>query len=373
MESEDFLKQALIKRIENHNLRKLQVPDSSLIDFCSNDFLGFGRSEAIRNKVLDAFRSIDLPTYKPSSRLICGNHALYEELEIYLAQFHHAASGLIFNTGYMANLGVLSSIPQRRDTIIFDEQIHASARDGIRLSLANSFSFRHNDINDLEKKIQQAKGKIFVVVESVYSMDGDSPDIKALVSLKNKHGLYLIVDEAHSNGVVGDKGKGFCVDAGVEKDVFARIMTFGKAIGANGAIVLGSKILVEYLVNFARPFIYTTALATESLLRIKMAYQALEVFDFAHIKEIKHYFSLKFGELQHVNVKGSGLINSILVPGNEKVSQIAHQLRLIGFNIREVRSPTVAVGTERLRICLHQFNKMSEIDDLYDQLKKVLN
>ena len=195
------IEQKLSDRKSENALRELKV-NESLVDFCSNDYLGFSSESEIH--ILD---EVITQTYGATgSRLISGNHKVTEEVEKILANYYKAESALIFNSGYNANIGIFASLPQRGDTIIYDELIHASIRDGIRLSNANSFSFKHNDILALEEKIKNAKGHIWIAVESIYSMDGDAAPLKELAGLCEKYDAALIVDEAHACGIFGEKG-----------------------------------------------------------------------------------------------------------------------------------------------------------------------
>lgn len=275
-------KSLLIKlehRKQNNALRSL--PSSNhLIDFASNDYLGFAHSEVIFNTthqfLLDSNIKINGAT---GSRLLSGNHHLYQETEDYIAAFHQSESALIFNSGYDANVGFFSSVPQRNDVILYDELCHASIRDGIQLSNAKSYKFEHNDFEDLENRIQKFKSQeneIYIVTESVFSMDGDCPEIQNLVTLSEKYHCLLVVDEAHALGVFGEYGEGLIQSLRLQNKVFARIMTFGKGLGCHGAAILGNQQLKEYLVNFARSFIYTTGLSPHSVATILIAYQSLK-------------------------------------------------------------------------------------------------
>lgn len=260
----------LLKKLEQrkigNSLRKLPKKNNALIDFSSNDYLGFARNRKVSEvgaRILQNDNSAE--NGATGSRLITGNHLLYEGTEKMLADFHQSNSALIFNSGYDANLGFFASVPQRGDLVFYDELIHASIRDGISLGNAKAQKFPHNNFKNLEEKIQKEKGKllpdaeIFVVTESVFSMDGDSPDLKVLSKLCKKLKCRLIVDEAHAVGVFGANGVGLVQVLGLQNEVFARIVTFGKAMGCHGAAVLGDAKLREYLINFARSFIYTTA------------------------------------------------------------------------------------------------------------------
>ncbi|MBL4654010.1 MAG: aminotransferase class I/II-fold pyridoxal phosphate-dependent enzyme, partial [Flavobacteriales bacterium] len=250
------VEQTLSDKLENRKgenaLRSLKTVNG-LIDFSSNDYLGFARDFAVLNHSVGVGGST-------GSRLLTGNSIEAEELEAFIAEYHNAEAGLLYNSGYDANIGLLSCVPQRGDTVIYDELSHASIIDGIRLSRAESFKFKHNNLEHLETRLKSAKGNVFVVVESVYSMDGDFSPLQELINLKQKFDFNLIVDEAHATGLFGKKGEGRCVELGIQNEVFARVHTYGKALGCHGAIVLGSETLRSYLINFSRSFIYTTAL-----------------------------------------------------------------------------------------------------------------
>ncbi len=368
--AENFLQGKLTERTENKLLRKLTnvvLP----FDFCSNDYLGFARSTELSNLINEQLKQI-----KPhqngagGSRLLSGNHPYIETTEKFIADFHHAPAGLIFNSGYDANIGVLSSIPQRGDTIITDELIHASLIDGARLSHADRFKFRHNDLSDLEQKIKAAKGLIYVVVESVYSMDGDLAPLLKISELCNRYHAHLIVDEAHATGIFGFKGKGLVVELGLENEVFARIVTFGKALGVHGAILLGSAILRDYLINFARSFIYTTAAPLHNIVAVNCAYQMLNNGNHQKliVQKIELYNNL-ISELELPRIQSNSAIQTILFNNNELTKNAANLLQDKGFDVKAILSPTVKQGNERLRICLHTYNTNQEIIDLVNHLK----
>jgi 8-amino-7-oxononanoate synthase len=360
-EAEKFIQQKLHQRKHDDNFRVLKTA-SGLIDFCSNDYLGFARSEELKALVEAELQKY--PNYlngSGGSRLLSGNTVFTEELEQQIADFHQAEAGLIFNSGYDANLGLFSCLPQRGDTIITDELIHACIIDGARLSLANRFSFKHNDLDDLEKKLKNAKGICYIAVESVYSMDGDEAPLQEIIQLTIKYNANLIVDEAHATGVFGG---GLVQQQQLENQVFARTVTFGKALGSHGAIVLGSDNLRNYLINFARSFIYTTAPAFHQLLTTKMAYQLLENSTEKQ-QRLSKLISIFKNTLQkkHSNllIESNSAIQSILIPGNANAKQMAQQLQKNGFDVRAILSPTVAAGMERLRICIHTYNTEEEI------------
>jgi 8-amino-7-oxononanoate synthase len=359
----DRMSDALRRRAELGNLRSLTVVDG-LIDFASNDYLGFASRPEILNAVDSSGRF-----GSTGSRLLTGNSRLAGDLERQIASFYEAPAGLLFNSGYDANLGLMSCIAERADTILYDQFVHASLRDGIRLSPARSFHFRHNDLDDLRKKIRQADGRAFIVVESVYSMDGDSPNLVELAEVARQHQASLIVDEAHATGVFGKGGRGRVTELDLQDVCFARIHTFGKALGCHGAIVLGSETLRQFLINFCRPFIYTTFLPDHSLYAIRSAYEMLNDAIVGEIRDRIGFFVRHIpSELRHIWIPSHSAIQCFLFPGNARVKAITRELSGAGFDVRPVLHPTVPEGKERIRICLHVFNGESEIERLLNSL-----
>jgi 8-amino-7-oxononanoate synthase len=360
---EDFLLSQLEKRREQHAFRALRLPTPGMTDFCSNDYLGLARSAAMQESMHALMQERPYMHGSAGSRLLAGNYTWIEEAETMLATFHQSTAALIFNSGYDANVGLFSSVPQKGDTIIYDQLIHASIRDGIRLSKAQSFSFLHNDLEDLKKKLQHAEGNVFVAIESVYSMDGDMAPLKEISALcENAH---LIVDEAHATGVIGEKGEGYAQHLGVP--CFARIHTFGKAVGCHGAVIVGSQALRDYLINFARSFIYTTALPAPSIAAIMASYDL-----FPHMSSARKHLSVLIRKFQSAGLPSALIsetpIQVVLTPGNEVARKVAAELQLGGMDVRAILHPTVPKGGERLRIVLHSYNTLEEVDHLLNTL-----
>jgi len=366
-----WIHERLQQRAADGLLRKLPQ-QQDLADFCSNDYLGFSRSPALKAKVFQAQQAHqDSPLGATGSRLLTGNSAFAENLEAEIAAAHQVEAALLFNSGYTANLALFSSLPQKGDTIIIDELIHGSVIDGCRLSFANRIKFKHNDLQSLEDKIKRAKGRCYVAIESVYSMDGDLAPLKEMTALCKNYGALLIVDEAHAFGVFG---KGLVHLAGLTNDVFAVLITFGKALGAHGAAVLGSHLLRSYLVNFARPFIYSTAMPFSNLLQLQTASRFLQ--ENASLQEDLQRKILFF---QQCLFAGSAIkirqspIQAIILPGNEKVKRLSRELADQGIAVYPILSPTVPKGQERLRICIHTFNTDQDIEKLCFLLLKDIN
>lgn len=371
----------LEKRLENRkqdNAFRNLNSSNGLIDFSSNDYLGFASSPQIFQSTTDILKeTTGLKNGSTGSRLLTGNHELYRETEDFLSHFHHSDAAVVFNSGYDANLGFFASVPQREDIVFYDELIHASIRDAMSLGKAKSIKFKHNDLQDLLKRIKRISenreingGDIYIVTESVFSMDGDIPDLLMLAEIAEDKGYFLVVDEAHSTGVFGEKGEGLVQEIGITNKIFARIITFGKAMGGHGAAILGSKELREYLINFARSFIFTTALPPHSVAGILAAYHYLQSpAGQAERKKLLENILFFKKQIQQKNIHSSFVpgispIQSFLIQGNEEVKTLSGQLREGIYDVKPILSPTVPKGAERLRICLHSFNTREEIEGL---------
>lgn len=351
--------ESLLKKIEARkaadSFRTLMKGDG-LVDFYSNDYLG----------VAEMVFSSNASSGSTGSRLISGNSDRTEEIEHEIAQFFNQEAALFFNSGYDANLGLFSSIPLKGDTVLYDSLIHASIRDGVRMSLATAYSFKHNDLNQLEDKLKRATGTIYVAVESIYSMDGDSAPLKEISTLCIQYGAFLIVDEAHSGGIDGFQGKGLVVANELDSEIFAKVITFGKAYGSHGAMVLGPNNLKSYLINYARSLIYTTALSPHSQERILNVVKVVAEMD-AERHQLRRNITLfksAINEGAYKFIESDSAIQSILIPGNVAAKELASRLQLGGFAVKAILYPTVKAGSERIRICIHSFNTEKQITEL---------
>ncbi|MGL1886555.1 MAG: 8-amino-7-oxononanoate synthase [Reichenbachiella sp.] len=368
----------LQEREDNGNLRLLSQP-KDLIDFVSNDYLGLGRSKALFEKINDySYQGITNLNGSTGSRLLAGNNEHIEQLELKLAKIFNTEACLIFNSGYVANLALISSIAQRNDTIIYDNLAHVCIKEGAALSPAKKHSFKHNDVEDLEKKLKNASGNKFVVIESIYSMDGNKAHFEDIIAVCKIYDAEIIVDEAHSTGLYGDKGAGIIESLGLNNNFIARVMTFGKAMGVHGACVVGSKELIDYLINFARPFIYTTSLPMHSIFSIDAAFEfialhpQLQTESQDNIAYFNSYFSEKINRDSCQKLKSDTPIQPVIIGENQKAKHLALELQSVGYDVRPILSPTVPEGTERLRISIHTHNSKSEIKNLIDVLSSRL-
>ncbi len=369
MPSPNFLDLRLRKAATRGTLRELPGERSG-VDFWSNDYLGFARI---------ARPAPSATPFSSGSRLISGDHAAIHRLERRIAVFHGYPAALLFGSGYLANLGLLSCIAGRTDTIIYDELIHASLRDGIRLSGAAARRCKHNSVADAERLLRNARsdGQRVVVTEGRFSMDGDIAPLRELADLCQRLGAWLIVDEAHSVGLAGPKGAGLVAELGLQGHTLATVVTYGKAPGYQGAAVLGSESLREYLINFCRPFIYTTGPHAEQVSGLQATYDLLQerqtdaVGNLKRIITYYHNTITRSGLSAQVQV-ADGPIQIIPLAGNDEVMRVESLLMEAGYLVKGIRSPTVAAGSERLRICLHAFNTRKEVDGLIGLLTQQL-
>ncbi|TYZ62608.1 hypothetical protein PybrP1_002368 [[Pythium] brassicae (nom. inval.)] len=392
------LRRALERRRREGTLRALQPPPPpGCVDFFSNDYLGFATSPQLRELVEARKAALahapERALGATGSRLISGNSQYFERVERELATFYNSEAALLFNSGYAANLGVLSSVPQADDVLLFDELVHNSCHEGMRLSRAyasgNAHAFRHNDLDDLTAKLQVAAAArssdkagrarcVFVVVESLYSMDGDVAPLREMAALCEQLGAFLIVDEAHGTGVYGPQGSGVVRALGLDAKphvVSCRVYTFGKAMGCHGAVVCGSQLLVDFLVNYARSFIYTTAFPFEQLVAVQVAHEFCAAADAprARVLALVQYFKRRVGESAAIPraalLPSDSPIQGVVFRGNHAVLRAAREMVARGVRVIPIRSPTVPKGAERFRIVIHANNSEQEVDALVAALE----
>jgi 8-amino-7-oxononanoate synthase len=371
-----FLENALAAYNKKGLLRKLKSRSDNVFDFDSNDFLGLACNAELRQIVLDTL-SLQTNTAlfgSTGSRLVSGNFSILEETETWLADFFKTESTLLCKSGFEANHIFFGYVPQRFDTIIYDSEIHASIKTTARLSGATCLSFRHNDIDDLLYKASHAKGNIFIAVESVYSISGDIAPLKKLADICHQHHWLLIVDEAHTTGLSGSLGEGLCCELGIKNEVFARIHTFGKAVGCAGAVIAGSHALKDFLINFAVPAIYSTAMPPVQAIAIRkhlefiQNHPELKLNLLANIKNFKTQFSA----LGNLDIEKPGHIYPLSIGNATITKKIALELNNLNISIKAMLPPTTSGNASLLRITIHSQNNFHEIDYFFNQLRKLL-
>ncbi|KDQ09167.1 hypothetical protein BOTBODRAFT_533261 [Botryobasidium botryosum FD-172 SS1] len=394
---EDTLAAKLHSRDEKSSRRRLILPNTT-VDLSSNDYLSLSTNHDLRDHFLGKLKSAELVLGSGGSRLLDGNTPAHVRLENRLKDFFRSSAALLFNSGFEANASFFSCVPQPGDIIVYDEYIHASVHDGMRASRARqSLSFRHNTVSSLRdilsrliKEVPLLKAgrhNVFIAVESLYSMDGDFAPlvdildiVEGLLPLGNG---YVVVDEAHATGVYGPQGRGIVSSLGVEDRVFSRLVTFGKALGASGAflaVFLVSPILREYLINYARPLIYTTAMSHTTVLSIGCSLDFLENGTASklssHLHKIISHFLDTIRPQLHATPHSIVALPSCLMDEHAldrtRLSPIiplltpqprplAAHLQSLGYLVRPIVHPTVPKGQERVRVCLHAGNTLEEV------------
>jgi 8-amino-7-oxononanoate synthase len=357
--------------------RSLRLPSG--IDFCSNDYLGLARDPALRAVLLARLAALpeDAALGAPASRLLRGHTQLHAALERRLAAFKGTEAALLFASGYQANVGLLSALLEPRDRALSDALNHASLIDGLRLAGCRRVIFPHLDLAAVEAELGRPHpgGRTFLVTESLFSMDGDVAPLGRYAELAARHDAELIVDDAHATGLFGEaRGSGLCEVFGVERQVAAVVSTLGKAVGLAGAFVAGPQVLVEYLVNRCRAFVFTTAPPPLLLHALDAA------LDLMSAEPRRRRRTLGLAERLRARLEalglgrppGAGPIVPLLVGDNRAALAAAERLAALGFDVRAIRPPTVPPGTARLRVSVHADHTEAQIDALAEALAGAL-
>lgn len=382
---DDWIEEKLNHFAVNHLQRELQPVGQAaqpvcqkngqaMLNLSSNNYLGL----AGHPLVLQAMREgVDRGAGTPASRLIVGHDEEVQLLEAELANWKGVEAALVFSNGYMANVGVLSTFVSRQDVILSDQLCHASIIDGIRLSGATSLRYRHNDLNHLEKRLQQADQKGFrrklIVTESVFSMDGDVAPLREIVELKERYGAAMLLDEAHGSGVFGPSGTGMAHQVGVADRIELQMGTFGKAFGVYGAYVAGKEKWIRYLVHTCRSLIYTTALPPAVISAVRQSLLLVRRGD--DLRRLLHQKSEWFrGQLQEAGFDTNGSTTQIVpVVVGDSAAALSFSQRLAkqGILVVAIRPPTVPVGKARLRFSLMANHNEEDLKAALDTIVQI--
>jgi 8-amino-7-oxononanoate synthase len=351
-------------------LRRLETVQG--IDFSSNDYLGLSTDGRIRSAV-EAALADGAPTGSTGSRLLSGHTPIWDELESELARLAGAEAALYFNSGYAASTGLFGCILRREDVVFSDSANHASIIDGIRLSGAHKVIFPHLDLNALEAELRRAapgRGRKLIAVESVFSMEGDRAPISSLLDLADRYGAEFIVDEAHATGVFGPRGQGLVAEAGAIGRILAVVHTCGKALAGVGAYVLCSNVLKQFLVNRARPFIFSTALPPYIAAQMRAAVRiaAAADADREKLQALSAHLRARLQSEGFDTARSDSQIIPVMLGENERALAVASRLAEDGFAVRAIRPPTVPAGTSRLRLSLTVKHTTGMLDRLADSL-----
>jgi len=354
--------------------RTLVAPSG--VDFTSNDYLGLANSQRLKDAVRRALDS-HVPVGAGGSRLLRGNHPEHQALEHEAGAYFGAEQALYFGSGYAANVALFSTLPQRDDLIIHDALIHASAHEGISASRAPSVAVRHNDVNAVADAIDGwrragGRGRPWIAVESLYSMDGDLAPLRELKELATRSEGFLLIDEAHATGVFGQGGRGLADCLGHPENCIT-LHTCGKALGASGALVLGPAIICDFLINRARNFIYSTAPSPlmAATLRESLRILADEPERRAKLSGLVSFANREMAATMGMHASSSQIL-PLLIGDNARAVAIAERLRKEGFDVRAIRPPTVPEGTARLRISITLNVDESAISQLFERLAAIL-
>ena len=369
-----------LRRVDSAQGTRIEIAGKSFLNFSANDYLGLANHSALKAAAVNAVEKFGAGA--GASRLICGSLAPFHELETTLAAFKQTEAALTFSTGYAAAVGTITALCGQDDIIILDKLVHACIVDAAKLSGAKLRVFAHNDLEDLEDKLKWAdeakaengerKTEILVITESIFSMDGDAAPLREIVALKEKYGAWLMVDEAHATGIIGENGRGLADALGVSRQIELQMGTLGKALGASGGYICGRRALIDFLVNRARSFIFSTApvpaAAAAATTAINLVQSAAGEALRAHLQQRVAEFKLAIGN-------GKLEMPSAIVPlilGDEtKTLAAAAALREQNIFVPAIRYPTVARGAARLRVTFSAAHSAADVAELVAALNKL--
>jgi 8-amino-7-oxononanoate synthase len=372
-----FIDQKLRGREEGKILRTLQqmAPDSK--DFLSNDFFSFSRQGLVRLKMQEYAEELPQWVGSTGSRLLSGNSTLHQKVEHVLSEYLLAEDGLFFTNGYLANLSLLSALGDKKTLFFADAQIHASMKEGCQAGFGKKISFRHNDLAHLERQLANhgdADSLKIVLTEGLFSMQGDQPPLDEMLDLCKHYQAGLIIDEAHSLGVIGPNGLGLSESVRGHSNLLARVFPLGKGPGIMGAFVACRPNLKNFMLNFARPFVYSTAPSSDQLLAVLASVDLLKArTHFSALQERIHYFTHRVAELGRDNISRNEGPIQIYYPklGVEELRTKSQLLKEHKIACLPIFAPTVPWGQERMRIVLHAHNTEPEIDALLNLLLEI--
>ena len=373
-----------LRRVDSPQSSHIEIGGQTLLNFSSNDYLGLANDPILKEAAIKAVKKFGAGA--GASRLICGSLAPFHELEEALAAFKNAEAALSFSSGYATAVGTICALLGKDDMVVLDKLVHACIVDAARLCGAKIRMFVHNDLDDLEDKLKWAKKnlqpatcnaldrrRLLIVTESIFSMDGDAAPLREMVALKEKYGAWLMVDEAHATGICGKNGRGLADEQGVSRRVEIQMGTLGKALGASGGYICGSRALVDFLVNRARSFIFSTAPVPAAAAAATAAVHFIQTNDGEARRE--KLWKL-IGQLQSAIInrqpKIPGAILPVLIGGEKAALEVASALCQRGIFVPAIRYPTVARGAARLRITVTAAHTSREISRLAAALKPIV-
>ncbi|HZT22669.1 MAG TPA: 8-amino-7-oxononanoate synthase [Verrucomicrobiae bacterium] len=370
-----------LRRVDSAQGPRLRLGGQTLLNFSSNDYLGLAEHPALKQAAIRAVQTFG--TGAGASRLVCGSLAPFHELEEALAAFKKTEAALTFSTGYATALGTMGALLGREDVVVLDRLVHASIVDAAKLCGAQIRVFTHNDLNDLEDKLKWAvrrkasapasKSRVLIVTESVFSMDGDTAPLREIVALKEQYGAWLMLDEAHATGVFGLGGRGLAEELGVSGQIEIQMGTLGKALGASGGFICGSRALVELLVNRARSFIFSTAPVPAAAAAAAAAVGLVQSPEGELRRSLLRERIRQLNRQLGISKAGlAGAIVPIILGAEDRAVEAAAQLRERGFFVPAIRFPAVARGAARLRLTVTAAHSAEEVTRLVHALEEIV-
>jgi 8-amino-7-oxononanoate synthase len=370
-----------LRRVDSPQGPRIKIGGQTLLNFSSNDYLGLANDPQLKEAAIAAVAKFG--TGSGASRLVCGSLAPHHELEETLATFKHTEAALTFSTGYAAALGAICALVSRHDIIVLDKLVHASIVDAARLSGAKIRVLGHNDLDDLENILKWADGhsritdhaaRPLIVTESIFSMDGDAAPLGEIVALKEKYGAWLMVDEAHATGIRGSHGRGLADELGIGDRIEIQMGTLGKAFGSSGGYICGSRVLIDFLVNRARSFIFSTAPPPSAAAAARAAIEFIQSSEGetrrTTLRELVSRLQSAFGDRQPPI---PGAIIPFIIGDEMRTVDAAATLREKGIYVPAIRYPAVSRGLARLRVTLTAGHTTEEINRLAAALNKIVN
>ena len=370
-----------LRRVDSAQGPRIETGGKAFLNFSSNDYLGLADDLILKEATIKAVEKFGAGA--GASRLICGSLAPFHQLEESLAAFKRTEAALTFSTGYATAVGTICALMGKGDIIILDKLVHASIVDAAKLSGAKLRVFAHNDLNDLEDKLQWAdinskaggarrKAEILIVTESIFSMDGDAAPLREIVALKEKHGAWLMVDEAHATGIIGENGRGLADKLGVSGQIEIQMGTLGKALGASGGYICGSRALIDLLVNRARSFVFSTAPVPAAAAAAAAAIQFVQSADGESRRRLLLSRVAEFqSQIANRKLQIQGAIIPILLGDESKAVEAAAKLREQDIFVPAIRYPTVARGKARLRVTLTASHSADDVSTLAQALEQI--
>ena len=374
-----------LRRVDSPQSSRIKIGGQTLLNFSSNDYLGLANDPILKEAAIKAVEKFGVGA--GASRLICGSLAPFHELEAALAGFKNTEAALSFSSGYATAIGTICALLGKDDVVVLDKLVHACMVDAARLCGAKIRVFAHNDLEDLDDKLKwagkniqhptsniQHRRRILIVTESIFSMDGDAAPLREMAALKEKYGAWLMVDEAHATGVCGKNGRGLADELGVGQRIEIQMGTLGKALGASGGFICGSRVLIDFLVNRARSFIFSTAPVPAAAAAATAAVRFVQSNEGeARRKKLQARIGELPSAINNRQLKIPGAIVPVLIGDEKKTVEVAAALREQGIFVPAIRYPTVARGKARLRITLSAAHTSDEVNQLAAALEQIIN